>query len=146
MLPQHCRSLQLVCLYTNFQLTPGVSGCSTRECIYGCRCPSAEPLVGILAKLYSDEAAARGDNELTQIYLHGYLAYIIARLLVSADEVRGLVEHLLPGGDWREKVEQLGEALIELKSLNAAAGQGDTAGETEALLEEAIEGLRQLQT
>lgn len=132
-------------------LTTGVSSCAKRACINGCQCPTGQPLACVLAALYSDDSAARGDNDLTQIYLHGYLAYIIARLLVtSTTEVRPLVESSLPGQDWGQKVSLLHDALLELRNTNASTTnhrQADetvivTSGEsTNALLETAMEQL-----
>lgn len=98
--------------------TPAVSDCAKRSCAISCRCSDHTlPLATALTRLYCDYSS-RTDDALGS-FLHGYLAYLLTKLLTIAPAPAGpLILPGLPGDTTRAKLDGLHATLGDLVSLS----------------------------
>ncbi|KAL1411439.1 hypothetical protein Q8F55_002395 [Vanrija albida] len=96
-----------------------VSDCSKRPCAVSCRCSDTQPLAEALTRLYCDYWS-RTDDALGS-FLHGYLAYLLTKLLTVAPDAAGpLILPGLPGDSTRARLDGLHAALGDLHGLSTA--------------------------
>ncbi|WOO81156.1 uncharacterized protein LOC62_03G004687 [Vanrija pseudolonga] len=95
-----------------------ISDCTKRSCAVSCRCSGHTlPLAEALTHLYCDYSS-RTDDALGS-FLHGYLAYLLTKLLTMAPGAAGpLILPGLPGDATRAKLDGLHSTLSDLVSLS----------------------------
>lgn len=135
------------------QLTAVVSSCRKRACALTCRC-SPRPLAYHLAELYMTSAEAEEDDTALTDILHGYLALLVAKVLVHSPGAPAKALHtLLPGETARDKIHGVLDTLRDFNSVNEefvkrvvaaegsqSQGAGDE-GDVEGQHDETIEGI-----
>lgn len=100
------------------QLTEDVSDCRKRACSLTCRC-SPRPLPYHLAELYLTSASPGEDDAALTDFLHGYLALLLAKVLVNhPGEPAKAIYTLLPGETTRQKIQGVLDTLRDFNSVN----------------------------
>lgn len=140
-----------------------VAACRDRACALACRCEAARFLPSVLTSLYTSYASHDEDDP-RAAFIHGYLGFLLAKLLVLCPDTAGpLILPAIPGDTPGTKLEGLLAVLGELQGVNAifrrklsnlaqdesmeeslTAVDAASAAHDDTMLQEAIEDLRGL--
>lgn len=127
-----------------------MSDCRKRSCALACQC-APRPLPSYLGELYVSSAGAGagagdGASGVAEI-LHGYLALLVAKVIVHGTELESLYA-VLPGAGPQDKARGVLDTLRDFNSVNEEwvkrVGEGEQHDETIAGIALAVEEMEQM--